>query len=193
MRFGTAALFLTAAGLAPGATGQTDTSQPASAGEIAALLAFCDANPQATMCAGQAGVTTSANWCADSSWAPYRESSAATLFAEVLAGGRCWQAGSDPCVDEWKGVTCASGAVTGVEIGGSITVIPAAIASLFHLERLHLGINRIVDIPYTQVHALGLSDLCVPPRKAVRRRPVCFHSDVGAAAARVYFEKRMWL
>ena len=76
---------------------------------------------------------------------------------------------------------------------GLAAALTAAIASLVHLERLHLGVNRIVDIPYTQIRALGLSDLCVPPRKAVRRRPVCFHSDVGAAAARVYFEKKMWL
>ena len=64
---------------APAATQQS----AAGAATAAALLAWCEANPQATMCESS-----------DSAW------------------GELWREGSDPCVDGWEGVTCdASGAV----------------------------------------------------------------------------------
>ena len=72
--------------------------QPAAgAATAAALLAWCEANPQAGMC-------ESSGACADT---PRSEE-----FGEYREGGACWREGSDPCVDGWEGVTCdASGAV----------------------------------------------------------------------------------
>ena len=72
--------------------------QPAAgAATAAALLAWCEANPQAGMC-------ESSGACVDTPRIEYRRGS---------SGGACWREGSDPCVDGWEGVTCdASGAVT---------------------------------------------------------------------------------
>eukprot|EP01046_Picozoa_sp_COSAG06_P047375 COSAG06_NODE_6881_length_2730_cov_12.025846_2_plen_91_part_00 len=66
--------------------------QPAAgAATAAALLAWCEANPQARMCESS-----------DSAW-----------DSAKLWRGELWREGSDPCVDGWEGVTCdASGAVT---------------------------------------------------------------------------------
>ena len=69
----------------------------AGAATAAALLAWCEANPQARMC--ERSLRSS-----DGSLAWYRQDGIVRVS---------WREGSDPCVDGWEGVTCdASGAVT---------------------------------------------------------------------------------
>ena len=104
-----------------GAASDADGCAQTTTGFVAALLAFCDMNPQAAMCA-------SSGDCVGTEWAGghYCGSFLGGRFIGVMIGvmtercpdgvadgtwipaqGNCWAAdGSDPCADGWRGVAC---------------------------------------------------------------------------------------
>ncbi len=72
-----------------------------------------------------------------------------------------WRNGGDPCQNDWFGVTCTDGSVTGLDLSNNrlVGAIPAEIGNLTSLTNLNLSGNKLIgQLPESIVNLTNLSN-----------------------------------
>lgn len=146
------------------------TSYIEAGNNTACLLAFCEANPQAMMCASSGCLDTEQ---ITETVAQDNRAGLSQRPGTVVIGGRCWEDdASDPCADSWRGVACGcepptacagdqwNSTVTGLYLSGNqLEELPTELWKCANVQNMDLSNNRLTELRQEIVQLVNLDNL----------------------------------